>query len=290
LKFKNDNAIKSYNHEQHSLFGIGKEKDKLFWKSLVRLALVNGYLFKNIEKYGLLSINEAGVEYIKNPKPHEMSVDDEYENVNEENFDSFKLESVCDEVLFSDLKELRRKVAKEKELPPYVIFQDPSLEDMAIKFPITLEELANISGVGKNKALKFGEQFIAYIEKYVQDNDIERPLDIVLKGNSEKSAKRVSIILNIDKKVELPDIAKQLGISFDELINEMEQIVNSGTKINIKFFIEQFLDDDLQEEIVQFFKSADIEDIDAAVAYFEGEFSFEELKLMHLQFVSDLAN
>ncbi len=287
---KNDNAIKSYNHEQHPLFGIGKEKDKLFWKSLVRLALVNGYLFKNIEKYGLLSINEAGVEYMKNPRPHEMSVDDEYDNVNEEDFDSFKLESVCDEVLFSELKELRRKVAKEKELPPYVIFQDPSLEDMAIKFPITLEELANISGVGKNKAQKFGEQFIAFIEKYVQDNDIERPLDIVLKGNSEKSAKRVSIILNIDKKVELPDIAKQLGISFDELIGEMEQIVNSGTKINIKFFLEQFLDDDLQEEIVQFFKSSDIEDIDAAVAYFEGEFSFEELKLMHLQFVSDLAN
>ncbi len=287
---KNDNAIKSYNHEQHPLFGIGKEKDKLFWKSLVRLALVNGYLFKNIEKYGLLSINEAGVEYMKNPMPHEMSVDDEYDNVNEEDFDSFKLESVCDEVLFSELKELRRKVAKEKELPPYVIFQDPSLEDMAIKFPITLEELANISGVGKNKAQKFGEQFIAFIEKYVQDNDIERPLDIVLKGNSEKSAKRVSIILNIDKKVELPDIAKQLGISFDELIGEMEQIVNSGTKINIKFFLEQFLDDDLQEEIVQFFKSSDIEDIDAAVAYFEGEFSFEELKLMHLQFVSDLAN
>lgn len=287
---KNDNAIKSYNHEQHSLFGIGKEKDKLFWKSLVRLALVNGYLFKNIEKYGLLSINEAGVEYIKNPKPHEMSVDDEYENVNEEDFDSFKFESVCDAVLFSDLKDLRRKVAKEKELPPYVIFQDPSLEDMAIKFPITLEELANISGVGKNKAQKFGAQFIAYIEKYVQDNNIERPLDIVLKGNSEKSAKRVSIILNIDKKVELSDIAKQLGITFDELIQEMEQIVNSGTKINIKYFIEQFLDDDLQEEIMQYFKSVDIEDIDAAVAYFEGEFSFEELKLMHLQFVSDLAN
>jgi len=287
---KNDSAIKSYNHEQHPMFGIGKEKDKLFWKSLVRLTLVNGYLFKNIEKYGLLSINEAGYDYIKIPVPHEMSVDIEYDNVNEEDFDSFKLESVCDEVLFSDLKELRRKVAKEKELPPYVIFQDPSLEDMAIKFPITLEELANISGVGKNKAQKFGEQFVTYIEKYVQDNDIERPLDIVLKGNSEKSAKRVSIILNIDKKVELPDIAKQLGISFDELINEMEQIVNSGTKINIKFFLEQFLDDDLQEEIVQFFRSSDIEDIDAAVAYFEGEFSFEELKLMHLQFVSDLAN
>lgn len=287
---KNDSVIKSYNHEQHPLFGMGKEKDKLFWKSLVRLALVNGYLIKNIEKYGLLSINEAGRAYMLNPVKHEMSVDVEYENVSEDDFDSFKLESACDEILFSDLKDLRRRVAKEKELPPYVIFQDPSLEDMAIKYPITLDELANISGVGKNKAQKFGEPFIQYIEKYVKENDIERPMDIVLKGNSEKSAKRVSIILNIDKKVELPDIAKQLGISFDELIEEMEQIVNSGTKINIKYFLEQFLDDDLQDEIMQYFKSADIEDIDAAIAYFDGEFSFEELKLVHLQFVSDLAN
>ena len=287
---KADSGIKSYAHEGHPMFGIGKEREKLFWKSLVRLALVNGYLNKNIEKYGLLSINEAGKKYIQSPVAHEMAVDVEYDNVSEDDFESFKLESVCDEVLFSDLKDLRRRVAKEKDLPPYVIFQDPSLEDMAIKYPITIEELANINGVGKNKAQKFGAPFIDYIEKYVAENDIERPMDIVLKGNSEKSAKRVSIILNIDKKVDLPDIAKQLGIEFDDLIVEMEQIVNTGTKLNIKYFLSQFLDDDLQEEIVQYFRSVEVEDVDAAVDYFDGEFSYEELKLMHLQFVSDLAN
>jgi len=287
---KADSGIKSYAHDGHPMFGIGKDREKLFWKSLVRLALVNGYLNKNIEKYGLLSIHDAGKKYIHAPKAHEMSVDIEYDNVSEDDFESFKLESVCDEVLFSDLKDLRRKVAKEKDLPPYVIFQDPSLEDMAIKFPITIEELANINGVGKNKAQKFGAPFIDYIEKYVAENDIERPMDIVLKGNSEKSAKRVSIILNIDKKVDLPDIAKQLGIEFDDLIVEMEQIVNTGTKLNIKYFLGQFLDEDLQDEIVQYFRSVEVEDVDAAVDYFDGEFSFEELKLMHLQFVSDLAN
>ncbi len=287
---KADSGIKSYAHETHPMFGIGKEKDKLFWKSLVRLALVNGYLNKNIEKYGLLSINDAGKKYIDKPTAHEMSVDVEYDNVSEDDFESFKLETVCDEVLFSDLKDLRRRVAKDKELPPYVIFQDPSLEDMAIKFPITIEELANISGVGKNKAQKFGAPFIEYIEKYVQENDIERPMDIVLKGNSEKSAKRVSIILNIDKKVDLPDIAKQLGIGFEDLIHEMEQIVNTGTKLNIKYFLGQFLDDDLQDEVIQYFRTIEVEDIDAAIKYFDGEFTFEELKLMHLQFVSDLAN
>ncbi len=287
---KADSSIKSYAHEGHAHFGVGKEKDKLFWKSLIRLALVNGYLNKNIEKYGLLSLNDAGKNYLKNPIAHEMAVDVEYDNVSEDDFESFKLESVCDEVLFSDLKDLRRRVAKEKDLPPYVIFQDPSLEDMAIKYPITIEELANINGVGKNKAMKFGAPFIEYIEKYVAENDIDRPMDIVLKGNSEKSAKRVSIILNIDKKVDLPDIAKQLGIEFDDLIVELEQIVNTGTKLNIKYFLSQFLDDDLQDEITQYFRSVEVEDVDAAVDYFDGEFSYEELKLMHLQFVSDLAN
>lgn len=287
---KSDINIKNYSHDSHPMFGCGKEKDKVFWKSLIRLGLVNGYLFKNIEKYGLLSINDEGKNYMANPKPHDMAVDVEFENVSEEDFESFKLETICDEVLFSDLKDLRRRVAKQKELPPYVIFQDPSLEDMAIKYPITLDELSNINGVGKNKAQKFGQPFIEYIQKYVQENDIERPVDIVLKGNSGNSTKRVGIINSIDKKFDLSDIAKQLGISFEDLINEIELIVNTGTKINIYYFIEQFLDEDLQDEIIKYFKSVDTDDINEAVNYFDGEFSFEELKLMHLQFVSDLAN
>lgn len=287
---KSDAQIKDYHHETYPTFGRGKDQDKLFYKSIIRLALVHGFLNKNIEKYGLLSVNEAGKEYLKNAKPIEMAVDVEFESISDEDYENFRLESVCDEVLFSDLKDLRRKVAHELGLPPYVIFQDPSLEDMAIKYPVTLEELANINGVGKNKALKYGAKFLSYIEKYVKDNEIERPLDVVLKGNSERSAKRVNIILNIDKQVDLPEIASQLKISFEELLDELTQIVNSGTKLNIRYFLDPIIDEDLQDEIIDYFKNNDEEDLDAAVDHFDGEFDWAELKLMHLQFLSDVAN
>jgi ATP-dependent DNA helicase RecQ len=161
---------------------------------------------------------------------------------------------------------------------------------MATKYPITIEELANVNGVGRNKAQKFGAPFIAFIASYVKDNDIDRPVDVVLKGNSERSAKRVNIILNIDKKVDLPDIADQLKIEFNEMLDELTQVVNSGTKINIRYFLNQFLDDDLQEEIFEYFRTEQVEDIEAAMTYFDGEFTHEELKMMHLQFMSDVAN
>lgn len=282
--------IKHYGHHLMSHFGKGKERDKIFWKSVFRLALVEGFLHKNIERYGLLSLTPRGEAYLLEPYELFMPVDTEFDHVSDEDFDSFKLESLSDKNLFKGLKDLRRKVAQEMELPPYVIFQDPSLEDMATKYPITIEELANINGVGKNKAQKFGAPFIAFIEKYVKDNEIDRPMEVVLKGNSERSAKRVNIILNIDKKVDLPDIADQLKIEFDEMLEELTQIVNSGTKINIRYFLNQFLDEDLQEEIVDYFRNEEVEDIDAAVDYFDGEFTYEELKLMHLQFMSDVAN
>jgi ATP-dependent DNA helicase RecQ len=287
---KNIDSIKDYNHNKLPLYGVGKEKDKVFWKSLFRLALVSGYLTKNIEKYGLLNISEEGEAYIKNPVTHTMAVDTEFENVSEDDFESFRLETVCDEELFAHLKDLRKKVAKEKGLPPYVIFQDPSLEDMATKFPITLEELANINGVGKNKAQKFGAPFISYIEKFVKDNDIERPQDIVLKGNAEKSLRKKNIIINIDKKVDLMELAKQLGVEFESIIDDLEQIVNSGTKLNIRYFLNQFLEEELQSEIYDYFKKTDEDDIEAAFEYFEGEFSHEELQLMRIQFLSELGN
>ena len=286
---KND-AIKYYGHHELPDFGFGKHKDKLFWKSLVRLALVHGFLNKNIEKYGLLSLLPLAEAYIQSPTAHEMAVDIEYESVNDEDFEHFKAESICDEELFSHLKDLRRKVAKEKSLPPYVIFQDPSLEDMATKYPITIEELSNINGVGKNKARKFGEPFVEYIAKFVLENNIEREHDIVLKGNSERSAKRVNIILNVDKKVDLPVISKQLGISFDELLQELNQIVNSGTKLNLRYFFNEFLEEDLQNEITAYFRTMEIADVDAAVDYFDGEYSHEELEIMHIQFLSDVGN
>lgn len=287
---KRSDSVKDYGHDLLPAFGFGKDKDKLFWKSLMRMALVHGFLNKNIEKYGLISMSEMGESYLLEPIPMEMAVDVEFESVNDEDFDNFKAESICDDVLFNHLKDLRRRVAKEKGLPPYVIFQDPSLEDMATKYPITMEELSNINGVGKNKAVKFGEPFVDYIASYVVENDIERPQDIVLKGTAEKSAKRVSIILNIDKKVDLPDIAKQLGIGFEELMVELEQIVNGGSRLNLKYFLDQFLEDELQEEIIDYFRNTEELDFDMAVDHFSGEFSHEELRLMHLQFLGDLGN
>ncbi len=287
---KKIDSIKDYNHDKLPLFAAGKDKDKVFWKSIYRLALISGYLNKNIEKYGLLSLSEAGEDYLKKPVKHEMAVDVEFENVSEDDFDSFRLESVCDEELFAYLKDLRKKVAKEKGLPPYVIFQDPSLEDMATKYPITLEELANINGVGKNKAQKFGEPFVAYIENYVKENEIERPQDIVLKGNAEKSVKKKNIILNIDKKVDLMEVAKQLGIEFEALVDELEQVVNSGTKLNIRYFLNQFLEEELQTEIFDYFKKTEEDDLESTFQYFEGEFTHEELQLMRIQFLSDLGN
>lgn len=287
---KQDIQIKQYKHHELIEFCSGQDKDKIFWKSIFRLALVEGFLHKNIERYGLLSLTDNGRQFVEDPQELLMSVDTEYDNVNDEAFESFKLESLSDQNLFKALRELRKKVAQDKGLPPYVIFQDPSLEDMATKFPLSMEELVNINGVGKNKAKKFGQPFIDFIAKYVEENEIERAEDIVLKGNAERSAKRVNIILNIDKKVDLPDIAGQLKIEFDDLIDELSQIVNSGTKINIRYFLNQFLDDDLQEEMVDYFTNEETEDIEAAIEYFDGEFTAEELKLMHLQFMSDVAN
>jgi ATP-dependent DNA helicase RecQ len=219
-----------------------------------------------------------------------MAVDTEFENVSEDDFESFRMESICDEELFAHLKDLRRKVAKEKQLPPYVIFQDPSLEDMATKYPITLDELSNINGVGRNKAIKFGQPFVDYIAKFVTDNNIERPLDIVLKGNAEKSARKVGIILNIDKRVDLTDIAKQLGVGFEELVDELEQIVNTGTKLNLRYFLDQFLEEDLQQEVFDFFRKSEEDNLESAFNHFDGEYTPEELQLLRIQFLSDMGN
>jgi len=248
---------------------------------------VSGYLNKNIEKYGLISLSAGGEAYLAKPATHEMAVDTEFENVTEEDFENFKLESICDEVLFGHLKDLRRKVAKEKNQPPYVIFQDPSLEDMATKFPITLDELCNINGVSRNKALKFGQSFVEYIASYVAANDIERPQDIVLKASSEKSGKKAAIIQNIDKKNDLMDISRSLGMELPELIHELDAIVSSGSRLDIRYFINQFLDEELQDEIFTYFRSTEEDNLEKALKHFEGEFSIEELQLMRIQFLSD---
>jgi ATP-dependent DNA helicase RecQ len=199
LMGKLSNEVKAYKHNNLPQFGVGKEKGPMFWKSCIRLGLLNNLVDKNIEEYGLLSITDKGEDFLKNPRKVTMAQDVEYENVKEEEFEKVEYESVYDEELFMKLKELQREVAREKNLPPYVIFQETSLEDMAIKYPITIEELSNISGVGKNKAKKFGKPFVNLIEQYVDENDIERPDDLVLKTVANKSGKKIAIIQNIDK-------------------------------------------------------------------------------------------
>ncbi|NUM32021.1 MAG: DNA helicase RecQ [Bacteroidetes bacterium] len=290
IRGEKSDDVKAYRHDQLESFGIGSEKDANFWKSVIKLALLENYIQKNIENYGLLSITTLGENYLKNPKTHKLAIDQEFEKVSDEDYEQFQIENVYDEVLFAQLKELQKQVAKSENLPPYVIFQEPSLEEMATKYPITMEEFENIQGVGKNKAKKFGQPFVALIAQYVEENEIERPQDMVLKTVANRSGKKIQIIQNIDKKADLEDLCISLNMSFDELLAELENIVYSGTKINIKYFIDQLMDETTQKDIYDHFRSSQVDDIDAVVNAFNGEFTHEELGLMRIQFISDVAN
>lgn len=282
--------VTDYEHHKTEYFGIGKDKDEKFWKAIVRLGLLNGLINKDIENYGLLRTNEAGHAYINNPKPIEMALDNSFEKIKDEDFDSVAIENIFDKALFAMLKDLTKKIGKQKGLPPYVIFQEPSLEDMAGKYPITIEEMEKIIGVGKNKAFKFGKPFIELIAKYVEENNIDRPQDIVIRTVPNKSGKKVQLIQNIDKKVDLEDLSRSNGISMAELIKELENIVYSGTKINIKYYINDILDDERQDEIFDYYKSTEEDSLQNAYDEFDGEYSLEELQLMRIQFISEMAN
>lgn len=290
LKGVKSSEVADYGNDQSPFFGKGADKDALFWKGVVRLGLLNGLLFKSIENYGLLSVTDKGREYMLDPYKVQMAIDSSFEKVNEDDFDTAQMENIFDETLFGLLKELCKKVAKQKNLPPYVIFQEPSLEDMATKYPVSMEEMENIVGVGKNKVIKFGKPFVELIAKYVEENDIERPTDIVVRSVPNKSGKKIAIIQNIDKKIGLDVISKSNGISNDELMHEIENIVYSGTKLNLHYYINDMLDEERQEEIFDYFRSSEIDSLETAVKEFDGEYSLEELQLMRIQFISDMAN
>ena len=282
--------IKAYKHNTYEFFGKGKDKGLNFWKTLIRYAQINNFIIKNIEKYGLLSISDEGVAYLQKPTKVELAQDREFDAVNDDDFEKIQLEAVYDKDLFLKLKDLQKVVAKEMGLPPYVIFQEPSLEDMAFKFPMTMPEMENISGVGKNKAKKFGKPFLKLISQYVEENNIERPDDLVLKSVVNKSAKKIHIIQNIDKKVPLEDIAKGQKMDYDELIDELEAIVYSGTQVDLIYYIDEIIDEEGREDINDYFRSTEVDDIDAAVNEFGGEFTHEEMKVFQIQFMSDVAN
>jgi len=287
---KASQEVKAYKHNTFELFGKGKEKGANFWKTLIRYGQINNYIIKNIELYGLLSISEEGLTFIAKPTKVAIAQDKEFDAISDDVFEKIQLEAVFDKELFDQLKDLQKRVAKDMGLPPYVIFQEPSLEDMAFKYPMTMEELENISGVGKNKAKKFGEPFLNLISEYVEQNNIERPDDLVLKSVVNKSARKIHIIQNIDKKVPLEDIAKGQGMDFNELLDELEAIVFSGTQVDLLYYVDEIIDEEGREDIYDYFKSTTENDIDAAVNEFGGEFTHEEMKIFQIQFMSDVAN
>jgi len=282
--------VKAYKHNTFQHFGVGKDQGINFWKTLLRYGQINNLIIKNIELYGLLSISEQGLAYLEKPTKVAIALDKEFEGVSDSDFDKIQLEAVFDKELYTKLKELQKEVAKDMGLPPYVIFQQTSLEDMAFKYPMNMEEMENISGVGKNKAKKFGMPFIVLISEYVEENNIERPDDLVLKSVVNKSAKKIHIIQNIDKKVPLEDIAKGQGMDYQELLDELEAIVCSGTQVDLMYYIDELIDEEGREDIYDFLKSEDTGNIDKAVDEYDGEFSHEEMKVFQIQFMSDVAN
>ena len=282
----------AYEHSKIPEFGIGKEEGELMWKSIIRQAVLNNYLFKDIDNYGLLKLTKQGRDFIVNPyslkfilnEPIESGVDDDDDDVKQGT-------GALDAHLLSLLKDQRKKIAKQKNVPPFVVFQDPSLEEMCTHYPITMEELRQISGVGSGKAMKFGTPFIELIKKYVEDNDIERPIDLIIKTQANKSQMKVSIIQNIDRQIGLEDIADSKGITYEEILKEVESIVNSGTKLNLNYFIDEVIDDDRQDEVFDYFRAAESDSIDEALNELgETDYTREEIQLMRIKFMSELGN
>ena len=276
--------------------GIDHDKDDKFWMSILRQAVVNGFLSKDIENYGLLKITEKGRGFLKKPVSLKFTRDNHFSKTNnafgDDTFSDGKVGSgASDEVLFSLLKDLVKKTAKSKNLPPYVIFQEPSLEEMSIQYPINMEEMTKISGVGSGKAAKFGKPFIELIKSYVEENEIERPVDMVIKSVVNKSGLKVYIIQNIDRKIGLREMAKSKNLSLPNLLTEIETIVESGTKVNINYFIDDIMDEEKQDEILEYFKESDSGDITLALKELgENEYSEEEIRAVRIKFLSDFAN
>ena len=285
--------IKTYKHDQLVNFGKGSYKDEHFWNAVIRQSLVGGLISKDIETYGTLKLNEKGRDFVKNPisfmliKERVFNTD---ENGDEVIVSGGKSNGAFDEVLYDLLVDLRKSISKQRNIPPFVIFQEPSLKDMCFQYPITMDELTNIQGVGNGKATRYGAPFLALIQNYVDENEVERPQDMVVKSIINKSGLKVQLIQNIDRKLPLEDIGAAQGKSLEEVIEEIEAIVSSGTRVNINYYINDLLDPENQEEIYDYFSEAQTDDVKEAYKEFDGDYSEEELRLMRIKFMSEMAN
>ena len=282
--------IQSYKHNELEVFGSGQDEDEKIWNAVIRQALLAGYLEKDIENYGLLKITPKGKEFMKKPVSFKITEDHEFEEEEEEIPVRGGASCAVDPVLYSMMKDLRKKLSKRLEVPPFVIFQDPSLEAMATTYPITLEELQNIPGVGAGKAKRYGAEFIALIKRHVEENEIERPEDLRVKTVANKSKLKVSIVQSIDRKVALDDIAVSKGLEFGELLDEVEAIVYSGTRINIDYFLNDVMDEDHIEDIYEYFKDSETDDLEEAIEELGGDYTEEEIRLVRIKFLSEMAN
>ncbi|WP_417557607.1 DNA helicase RecQ [Mesoflavibacter zeaxanthinifaciens] len=289
---KSNALINSHKTDTQPFFGVGKDKEKSYWMALTRQMLVAGLLKKDIETYGVIKLTDEGKNFLSNPTSFMMTKDHDFSEDNTDNVITASKGSgaVVDEQLMKMLKDLRKTNAKKLGVPPFVIFQDPSLEDMALKYPISIEELSNVHGVGEGKAKKYGKDFVKLISKYVEDNDIIRPDDMIVKSTGSNSGIKLYIIQNVDRKLPLTDIASAKGMEMPAFIKEMEAIVYSGTKLNIDYWIDEILDEDQQEELHDYFMETETDKIDVAIDEFDGDYDDEELRLYRIKFISEVAN
>ena len=280
--------IKAHRIDEQEFFGIGKDKDDAYWMALLRQVMVNGLIRKDIETYGVMFITDKGKEFLVEVPSFMMTEDHTFEEEPDESNNNTV--SVADPVLLEMLKDLRKKVAKQKGAPPFVVFQDPSLEDMALKYPITIQELTNVHGIGEGKAKKYGGEFVKLIARYVEENEIVRAEDLIVKTTGSNSSLKLFIIQNIDRKLPLPDIAQAKGLEMDEFLKEMEQIVYSGTKLNIDYWVNEIFDEEQQEELHEYFMEAESDKISLASKEFAGDYEDDELRIYRLKFISEMAN
>jgi ATP-dependent DNA helicase RecQ len=287
---KETNDVKSYRHDELDVFGCEQGSDPRLLNSVIRQAIISGYFVRDIENYGLLKVTPKGKKFLEKPASFKIVEDNDFNEDEEEVVVKSGASCAVDPELYSILKDLRKKIAKKHDLPPYVIFQDPSLEAMATTYPITMEELQNITGVGAGKAHRYGEEFIKVIKAHVEENEIERPEDLRVRSVANKSKLKISIIQAIDRKIALDELANSKGLEFNELLDEVEAIVYSGTKINITYFLNEIMDEDRQEDIFEYFKESESDDIEAAINELGCDYTEEEIRLVRIKFLSELGN